>query len=95
MNTLVFSNFTLDDLKSVISESISNELQKFRPQQPDQQDDQLLKIGDIAKMLHVSNVTVFAWKKAGKIPFHRISRKIYFKKNEVMDALKKIERKGF
>ena len=80
---------------SFISQGISKELQKFRPKEPENQDDQLIKIDDVAKMLNVSKVTVFAWKKAGKIPFYRIANKIYFKRNEVIESLKKIEKRGF
>lgn len=88
---VLLTSISLDDLKTVISESVSNELQKFRPQDPVPQDDQLIKVADVAKLLNVSKMTVIFWKKSGKLPFYRISNKIYFKKNEVIEALKKIE----
>lgn len=96
MNTqVILTSISLDDLKIVITESLSSELQKFSPKQPPIQDDQLIKINEVAKILNVSKVTIFAWKKSGKLPFYRISNKIYFKRNEILEALKKIERKGF
>ena len=88
-NTLILNGISIDDFKTVISESISNELQKFRPQEPEKQDE-LIKIEEVAKMLNVSKVTIFAWKKQGKIPFYRIANKIYFKRNEVIESLKQI-----
>lgn len=94
MNNLILSSLSIDDLRTVISDSISNELQKFKQQEPQKQDDRLIKIDDVAKMLNVSKVTVHSWKKLGKIPFYRISNKVYFKKNEVLECLKKIEKKG-
>lgn len=93
-NQILLNGISTDDLKNIVCESISQELQKFKQQEPEKQDDQLIKIDDVSKMLGVSKVTVFAWKKAGKIPFYRISNKIYFKKNEVIESLKKIEKKG-
>ena len=92
---ILFTGISIDDFKNIVSESISTELQKLRPQEPQKQDDQLIKLNEVAEMLHVSKVTIFAWKKAGKIPFYRISNKVYFKKNEVIEALKKIEKRVF
>ena len=92
---VLLTSISLDDLKSVIAESLSSELQKFSPAKPPIQDDQLIKINEVAKILNVSKVTIFSWKKSGKLPFYRISNKIYFKRNEIFEALKKIERKGF
>ncbi|MFH1051552.1 MAG: helix-turn-helix domain-containing protein [bacterium] len=89
-NSIILNNVSIDDLKGLISESFESVINKFRPQEPEKQDDQLIKIDEVAKMLNVSKVTVFAWKKAGKFPFYRISNKIYFRKNEILSALKKI-----
>lgn len=93
INQMLLTSITIDDLKIVISQSISDELQKFKSQTPETNDCELIKIDEVAKMLNVSKVTVFAWKKAGKIPFYRIANKVYFKKNEVIESLKKIEKR--
>jgi excisionase family DNA binding protein len=95
-NQLLLTSITFDELKTVISESISTELQKFRPStELDKSDQELIKIDDVAKMLNVSKVTIFNWKKSGKIPFYRIASQIFFKKSEVLDSLKKIEKRRF
>jgi excisionase family DNA binding protein len=52
----------------------------------------LIKIDEVARMLHVSKVTIFAWKKAGKIPFYRLSDRIYFKRSEILASLEKNEK---
>jgi excisionase family DNA binding protein len=51
---------------------------------------ELLKIDDVCSILQVSKVTVHKWKKVGKIPFHRISNRIFFKRSEVLAALQMI-----
>ena len=43
---------------------------------------------ETARFLRVSLPTIIAWKKARKIPFYQHGRKILFKKNEVLDAMK-------
>lgn len=94
MNSQIITTLTIDDLKAVISEGITDGLQRYAPPTPAKPDDELIKIDAVANMLNVSKVTVFAWKKAGLLPFYRISNKVFFKKGEVIDALKKIERRG-
>jgi excisionase family DNA binding protein len=61
-----------------------------------QANDQLLKRDDIAKMFGVTLVTVHAWMNAGKIPFHRMGGRVFFKKEEVVESMKavKLRRKG-
>jgi excisionase family DNA binding protein len=94
MNYLLLTNLSIDELKKVISESLSAELQKFNPKEPSKEDDQLIKIDEVCRILGISKVTAHNWKKSGKLPFHRISNKVYFKKHEVLNALKKIERRA-
>ena len=53
--------------------------------------DQILKRTDIAEMFGISLVTVHAWMKSGALPFHRIGGKTYFKKAEVLEAMRKIK----
>lgn len=94
-NQIILTSIALDDLKSIIAESISNELQKFKQAEPEKSEKELLKIDDVAKMLNVSKVTIWDWKKRGLIPFYRIANKIYFKRNEVIECLNKIEKRRF
>ena len=73
-----------DELNQVLSEQKSNSLNG-------KSDDQLLKRTDVAQMFEVSLVTVHAWMKSGTLPFHRIGRRTFFKKNEVMESLSKVK----
>ncbi|GAB2545432.1 helix-turn-helix domain-containing protein [Rufibacter soli] len=49
-----------------------------------QPDNTVLTVKEAAKLLNVSEVTIHNWKSKGLIPFYRISRRIFFKKNEVL-----------
>ncbi len=88
----IFHSLTPDEFKDLISNAVLEVVEKINP--PKQQiEDQLLRLNDLAILLKVSKVTIHNWKKSGLIPFHRISNKIYFKKNEVIESLQKANNK--
>jgi excisionase family DNA binding protein len=80
-----------EDLKAIIRDTFHELLKDipFRTKQEDQKD--LLKMDEVCDLLKVSRVTVHQWKKTGRIPFHRISNRVFFKKSEVMNSLNKID----
>ncbi len=88
MPTVVVSDA---ELRSLLKDELAEALSKFRPTPLNGAlDDQLLKRTDLAKMFDVSLVTIHAWMKAGHIPYHRVGGRTYFKKEEVLESLKKI-----
>ena len=94
MTDIIMHTITPDQLKQILIEAILEAQSVIsNPQQPQpDQDEELIKIEEASKLLNVSKATIHAWKKAGLIPFHRISNKIYFKKNEIINSLKKVNR---
>ena len=77
------------ELKKLISDTIKENLSGFTNPTIEITHNDLIKIDEVCRILNVSKVTVFAWKKRGLLPFYRISNKIYFKKDEIIQALKK------
>jgi len=43
---------------------------------------------EIARLFHVTLPTIHAWMNAGILPFHRMGGRVYFKKAEVLKAMK-------
>lgn len=84
MNEQLIVTLKVDELKNIIEESITNALIKA-PQQPEEE--VLLKRVDVADLFHISLVTLNQWMRDGRITYHRINSRIFFKKSEVMDAL--------
>lgn len=73
-----------DELKELINKSVSSAiLQTPAPQAQET----LLKRKDVANLFSVSLVTINDWMKTGKIPYHRINSRIFFKRSELMEAL--------
>lgn len=91
MQDLIISTIKIDELKEIISETVTSILSKNKYlTEAEENDDELIKIEEVSSLLRVSKVTIHKWKKIGLIPFYRISNKIYFKKNEVIESMKKI-----
>ena len=89
MKDQIFLSIDADELKELIKDSILEALAENHNQQQPEKEDQLIKLSEAASLLGVSKVTIHTWKKTGLIPFYRISNKIYFKKNELLQSLKK------
>jgi hypothetical protein len=80
----------LEDLfRKIIREELSNKTTSTEARIPD--DDVLLKIDQVATMLKVSEVTIHKWKSMEIIPYHKLNRRLYFKKSEVIDSLRNID----
>lgn len=76
-------------LRSIVSEEISAAIAKL-PQT--KEEDELLKRKQVAKLFSVSLVTISEWCKTGKLPFHRINSRIFFKKSEVIQAMQSTQK---
>ncbi len=85
MENQLIVTLRVDELKELINESVANALSKVP--QPPNEDEILLRRKDVAKLFSVSLVTVSQWMKDGKLPYHRINSRIFFKKVEVLKAM--------
>ncbi len=87
----ILTTIPVDELKNLISEALRYEISQIQIPETTLQEDTLIKISDVAELFKVSKVTIHDWKKKGLIPYHRLSNKIYFKKSEVLAAMKSIK----
>ena len=84
----IVSNYDREDLIAMIKEAFKEELKDIVKQQEKADDyDVLLFRKEIAKLLKVSLVTVSKYQRAGKLPYSKLGRNIYFKKGDIMKAL--------
>ncbi|MDF2453991.1 MAG: Helix-turn-helix domain [Bacteroidota bacterium] len=90
-NNIILTQIHLDELKTIISNCLRDELNKGKEIETSSSD-QLIKVDDAVKLFKVSKVTLYKWRVKGILPFHRISSRIYFKKDEIMSALKASKR---
>jgi len=90
MNSLIFTEVTLDELKTAINEAISLHIPQINHE--DRLQD-LLKIEDLEKIFGVSRPTIYSWMRKGDLPFTKMGALTYFLKDEVLNALKNFPRK--
>jgi len=95
MNDLFLSPISIYDLEVLIKKCVKSELIEHSPEpkEPEQlnTDNELLTVNDLCRLFGKTKATIHTWKREGIIPFHRISGRVYFKKSEVMESLKKVE----
>ncbi len=53
-----------------------------------------LTILDMCEMFGVSRTTISSWMKSGKLPFKRISRRVFFLLSEVLDSIPSFDLKS-
>jgi excisionase family DNA binding protein len=90
----LITDIPLNQFREILADVVRIELEKVSSTHEKQvPQEELIKIEDVCRLFKVSKVTIHSWKKSGRLPFYRISNKIYFKKNEVIEAMNKIERR--
>jgi ACT domain-containing protein len=84
-----FTQIPLDELQEIIRDCMRIELEKILSKQiGDTISDDLIKVEDAIHLFKVSKVTLYKWRKKGVLPFYRISSRIYYKRSELLEALK-------
>jgi predicted DNA-binding transcriptional regulator AlpA len=84
MENQLLVTLNVNELKSIINESIENALTKTNlPIEAES----ILRRKDVAKLFSVSLVTISDWMKTGRLPYHRINSRIFFRKSEVMQCI--------
>ena len=87
MNYLIHS--TVEDVSALIRKILQEELAKIAlAKDESEENESLIKIEDVVKILHVSKPTIFAWIRKKKIPCHRMGSRLYFKRSEIMKAMR-------
>lgn len=76
---------TVKEFEQIIEQSVNKALNKI-PEYNTELD--LIKRKEVAKIFRVSLVTVSDWTKKGLIKSYRVNRKIFYKKNEILDFQK-------
>jgi excisionase family DNA binding protein len=83
-------NITVEELKNELIIEFKQLLKSFLEQQ--EKVDELLTKQETANILKVSLVTLWDWTKKDVLPAYRIGYKVRYKKREVLESLKKINR---
>lgn len=92
MQNLILSPFSLEQLKTEISDAVKKEvaplLNSFSTYK---EETELLTRKEAAKLLSVSLPTILDWTKTGKIIGYRIASRIRYKRSEIENSLSQIK----
>lgn len=78
------------EFKNEILKGVNEALEKVAKGLQQNDDDRLLSREETANLLSISLVTLWDWTKKDIVPAYRIGNKVRYKKNEVLQALKKM-----
>jgi len=82
---------TQEELEQILKKVLQDELNLINPNKDKiNEEETLLRIEDIEAIFKVSKVTIHKWMNLGVIPYHKMNRKLYFKKSEVYSSLRSI-----
>jgi len=86
-NSILISEVSPEQFKDMLKEALREILQE-NGSLTQQEEDGLLTSEELMKMFGITKITLYLWRKKKLMPYHRIARKIYYKKSEVSEALK-------
>lgn len=84
-------NVSVDELVAIITSEVLNGLEiRLEQLQQKKHQEQLLTRTETAKYLKVDISTLWNWTKKGKLKAYGIGNRVYYKKNEIDEALIRI-----
>jgi len=87
MESTILQNVSFLELKKLISETVQEQIEHIQQPPPKTE---LLTRKEAAEILGVSLPTLHYWTKDGKVPAYRIGNRVRYKRNEVLNSLRKI-----
>jgi len=91
MENIILMSISKEDLQQIIRDSVKSELNNSTVPSPIiKEEETLMNTKDVQSLFGVSRITIHKWKKQGLFPYHKINRKLYFKRSEVIASMKRI-----
>jgi excisionase family DNA binding protein len=87
MSNIILQQISVNDLQLIITDAIKEQLQGLKTVPPPQIE--YITRNETIQILGCSLVTLNVWTKEGKLSSYRIGTRIRYKKDEVLNSLKK------
>jgi hypothetical protein len=86
MDKIQFFQLSLQELETIIRQAVATEIKVANLTTPIPKDDsdKILTRGEVCKLLNVSTVTLFHWNNQGILVNHKVGRRVYYMKLDVM-----------
>ena len=88
LNKIVFDVLSKDELKGIISNSIQEVINKNSVKEI--KEDELLSREETSDLLRINLSTLWRWTKDGKLSAYGIGNRVFYKKDELLKSLIKI-----
>ena len=83
---------SFDDLKNLVGQVIKTELEAVKKQLQPKQPNEYLTRKEVSEMLKIDLSSVHNWSKRGILIPHQIGNRVYYKLQEVENAIVKLKR---
>jgi len=91
MNTIQITQFTPNELKSLLMEGVQQVVNQIREEFQPKTPTEYLTRKQVAKMLDINLTTLNNWTNRGALTSYGIQGRVYYKRDEVEKAIIKLE----
>lgn len=91
-NSILLQNLSSETLKELIKESVKSQLDDFKKDLRTHNHDELLTREETLKFLQIDSSTLWHWTNKGRVKAYGIGNRRYYKKAELIDALKPLKK---
>lgn len=88
---IILFPISIEELRTLISETIKKELEKLPNINSPPQDPEFISRKEVGKLVKISLPTLTDYVMRGILPAYRIGNNVRFRKDEVLNALEKIQ----
>ena len=93
METIQFIQSTPQQLTDQISEAVKTQLQQLKKEILNKDaDDELMTRKEACKLLNIEQTTLWHWTNKGRVTAYGIANRRYYKRSELMKALKPLNK---
>lgn len=92
METVQFIQTSPQQLKELISNDVREQLEELKKTFQPKEQNEYLSRNEIAEMLKIDLSTVHNWTKKGILQAYQCGGKIFYKRNEIEDAIVKLKK---
>ena len=85
-NSIFLQGTTPEELAELINKGVKSQLDDFKKNFNNKQDDELLTRTEACELLKINSSTLWHWTKKGKVICYGIGNRRYYKKNELLNS---------
>ena len=91
-NSILLQNLNTADLTQLIKDGVKSQLEDFKKTLQTHNPDELLTRTETCKYLQIDSSTLWHWTNKGKVKAYGIGNRRYYKKAELLESLKPLNK---